>query len=260
VGQGDACALALPDGTWWLVDAGPRSPFGDAGESVVVPFFRFAGVRSLESLVLTHADADHTGGAPAVLRALAVGDVVVPAPSASVPGPYAEPWLRGRKVRAAARGDTLRRCPGVEVAWPPPVEVPGLATDNRRGLVLRVDRSLLLAADVDTLVESRLSGLGPGAVLKAGHHGAASSTGAALLDSLRPRLAVISCGARNPFGHPAPATLARLAAHGTRVWRTDVGHALWLEGDGSEWRRVEWQRGIERHDAGLRLAAPRPLQ
>ena len=70
VGQGDALALAGPDG-WWLVDTGPRSPHWDAGESAVLPFLRWAALRELKLLVLTHDDGDHTGGATAVQRGIA---------------------------------------------------------------------------------------------------------------------------------------------------------------------------------------------
>src|SRR5262249_52043566 len=78
VGQGDALAVASPHG-WWLVDTGPRTPTYDAGTAVVLPFLRWAGVRRLEALVLTHDHGDHTGGAAAVREALPVARAVVTA-------------------------------------------------------------------------------------------------------------------------------------------------------------------------------------
>src|SRR5262249_32538609 len=71
VGQGDALAIAGADG-WWLVDTGPRSPHWDAGEGAVLPFLRWAGVRELRAVALTHDDGDHTGGAAAVQRGVRV--------------------------------------------------------------------------------------------------------------------------------------------------------------------------------------------
>jgi len=79
-------------------------------------------------------------------------------------------------------------------------------------------------------------------VLKAGHHGSGSSTGATFLARLSPLHAAVSCGARNPYGHPAPGTLARLAAMGVIVDRTDVEGALWYELDASGVRRLDWRR------------------
>ncbi len=264
VGQGDACALGFPDGEWWLVDAGPRSPRGDAGESVVLPFLRWAGVRRLDALVLTHADSDHTGGAGAVLRALAVRRILVPAPSPSTPGPAAA--LHGRAgVRAVARGSAPLANPPVLVLWPPVHEEDGLQGDNRRCLVLRVDGTLLLSGDVDSLVERSLRGTGPAWLLKVAHHGSGGSTSEAWLSQRSPRWAVISCGAHNPFGHPRPAIEERLRRAGACLWRTDRRHAAWFEGDGSGWQPLEWRGGSLRPlrlgaAAGNHLARAEPAQ
>ncbi len=69
-------------------------------------------------------------------------------------------------------------------------------------------------------------------VLKAGHHGSKNATGDDWLSRLRPRLAVISCGRHNRFGHPAPSTLARLDAHGVQTFRTDHQGAVTFVSDG----------------------------
>src|SRR5690606_9641188 len=78
VGQGDAVALRTPRGRWLLMDAGPRGNGYDAGERRVVPFLRARGAGTIEALVLTHGDADHIGGAPAVIRHLRVRRVLEP--------------------------------------------------------------------------------------------------------------------------------------------------------------------------------------
>jgi competence protein ComEC len=260
VGQGDACALGFPDGSWWLVDAGPRSPLFDAGENVVVPFLRWAGVRELETVAITHADADHIGGTAAVLRALPARRLLLPAPTRSVPGPWS--LYHGARSRAVARGDTVRPLPAVVVVWPPregpgrePADArlgataaaeatPGAVrfdTDNRRCLVLRVQDALLLTGDADTLVERELTAEPPVALLKVAHHGSASSTGAAWLDAVRPAWALVSCGRDNPFGHPHPAVVRRLEERGVAIWRTDREGAAWLEWDGRAWRSLAWR-------------------
>ena len=69
-------------------------------------------------------------------------------------------------------------------------------------------------------------------VLKAGHHGAHNATGEAWLARLNPKMSVISCGRHNRFGHPAPATLARLAAHNVQTFRTDHQGAITFVSDG----------------------------
>jgi competence protein ComEC len=252
VGQGDALALACGR-SWWLLDAGPRAPGYDAGESVVLPFFRWAGVRRLEWLLLTHHDSDHAGGADAVLRGMRVEHAgLSPRHAARMPG-------LGREARALARGDSLRSHPPVVVLWPPAGLVG--ASDNAAGLVIEVGSGggrALFMADVDSTVEDSLD-LVPGVlILKAGHHGAPSSTGTRFLQRARPAVAVISAGARNRHGHPAPAVLERLAASGVRVRRTDLEGALWLEWSAAGVRDVDWRSGEPRRGGGTRTVRPAP--
>ena len=241
VGQGDAIALGFRDG-WWLVDGGPRHPRFDSGTRVVLPFLRWAAVRRLERVTVTHNHGDHAGGVPAVLEGLAVSEVVVRAG-------WRPPLLpRPLSPRRVARGDTLRRGPDVIVRWPAPESEGG--DENAGSLVLEVgegDGRALLAADVDSLVEADLGVASAVAVLKVAHHGAARSSGDRMLARLNPRLAVVSCGRRNPFGHPDPGALARLAAHGAAVARTDLDRTVWIELSATGARRLEWDAGsIER--------------
>ena len=256
VGQGDAIALGFADG-WWLVDAGPRTPRFDAGESTVLPFLRWAGVRRLERLVVTHDDGDHSGGAPAVLRGTQVQAIVVPVPVPGVPGPGARFAAGGTPLSHAARGDILRRAPTVDVLWPP-ARTP-LPSDNAASLVLKVGVGkgrALLAADVDSVREHLIEALGPYAALKVAHHGSGSSSGAGFLGRARPALAVVTCGRRNAFGHPDAGALARIATSGARIARTDREGAVWLEFSDDGAVRVDWRRS---RPSGAPPAAPPDL-
>jgi len=262
VGQGDAIALAL-GGRWWLVDAGPRTPRADAGESVVLPFFRWAAVRSLDALVLTHDDSDHTGGARAVLAELPVARTLAPAPRAGVPGPLAR--FSGRAIRL---GEVLEGSPRLAVLWPPPPdsatrfwEHPVTSSDNGAVAVLEVGEGAgraLLAADADSAVESALDVAPDLALLKVAHHGSASSSGALFLDRVRPRIAALSVGRNNRFGHPDPRALARLAAAGARIERTDLEGALWFDLSRDGVRAIDWRAGEWRARAASRVVWPRP--
>ena len=250
VGQGDAIALGTARG-WWLVDAGPRTPHTDAGQAVVLPFLRWAGVRGLRALMLTHDDGDHTGGARAVLRGTRVARLLAPAPRPGVPGPLAR--FHGEPL---ALGAVIDPAPGMIVRWPPRPdsatafwERPVTSADNGCALVIELGAGAgraLLTADADSAVEAAL-GVAPGlALLKVGHHGSGSSSGARFLNAVRPRFAAISVGRRNRFGHPDPGALARLAAAGATILRTDQSGALWFElgADGArpiDWRHGEWR-------------------
>jgi competence protein ComEC len=131
----------------------------------------------------------------------------------------------------------------VRVLWPPPQRWAG--SDNSAGLVIEAGAErgrLLFMADVDSMVEDSI-GVRPGlGLLKVAHHGAASSTGARLLERARPAIALLSVGARNRFGHPAPALLGRLRVADTRVLRTDAVGALWFEWSRDGITELEWRR------------------
>lgn len=262
VGQGDALALCGRDG-WWLVDAGPRSAHWDAGEGSVLPFLRWAGVRELRALVLTHDDGDHTGGGRAVLRGTRVESVFASAPRPGVAGP-----ARKFGARTLGRGDTLRLSPGARVLWPPRPDEPGEVVarrgDNAAALVLEAGEGrarALLMADADSVVEAAIPVVPGVAVLKAGHHGSGSSSGAAFVARVLPARALVSAGRRNAYGHPHPFALVRLGSRGAAIDRTDRTGTVWYALDERGSRRLDWRGGIGRDAMPHHLRgapAPRP--
>lgn len=235
VGQGDALALRSPGGRWILVDAGPRTPTFDAGSRIVVPYLRSRGAARLEALVLTHPDLDHIGGAGAVLASLEVGGVLDPARASgrSAYGRVLEAarargvgwWPAADRARLSVDGMALT------VLSPPGPDPPGPAGaadswSNDASVVLLVEYGrfrALLTGDAPVAVERAVLGRVPGplSLLKVGHHGSRTSTSRALVEGLRPEVAVIPVGGRNRYGHPHPEVLARLAGAGARVLRTD---------------------------------------
>ena len=229
VGQGDAALLRSPAGRWLLIDGGPRGPQGDAGRRVVVPFLRRHGATQLTGVVATHAHLDHYGGLPAVLDAFDPAFVLEPGqpvPDAGYLGFLGAVEADGAEWRPARRGDRLE-LDGVtlEVVSPDSAWVATQSDINEASVVLLVtygSTRLLLAGDAGTPTETHLAGrVGRVAMLKVGHHGSRGASSDRWLDELQPVDAVISVGAKNRYGHPAPETLARLRAHGVTVLRTD---------------------------------------
>jgi competence protein ComEC len=229
VGQGDAAVLRTPADRWVVIDGGPRFGDRDAGRSVVVPFLRRHGVDSLAAVVATHGDADHLGGLPAVIEAFPPRFVLEPGE------PLARPLYleflaavegSGAHWQPARAGDRLD-LDGVtlEVLSPDSAWLALPMDVNEHSVVLRVSygaERALFAGDAGHPVEERLVGrVGPVRLLKIGHHGSRSATSAAWLEELEPREAVISVGARNRYGHPAPEVLERLDHRGVSVLRTD---------------------------------------
>ena len=233
VGQGDAVAIRSPGRRWILVDTGPRSSRFDSGERIVVPWLRSRGASRLESLVLTHPDLDHIGGANAVLTDVTVLRVLDPGAAAARPAyvtALEQAQARGATWFAARAGDRVS-VDGVTLE----VLHPGGAADsaasesaNDQSVVLLLrygDFAALLTGDAPAAVEEALLAGGripPLDLLKAGHHGSRTSTSWRLLEATRPELSVISAGARNRYGHPHQVVLDRLKHSGSAIARTDL--------------------------------------
>lgn len=239
VGQGDAVLVRTPGGRWILVDTGP--PWDGRGPGPVLGPFRRLGVGRLETLVLTHPDADHIGGAADVLGAVEVGAVLDPAVPTGKAGYVAVleeavrrgvPWRRAAAPlrwtvddvvfevlhpEAPGQGDPGRKASGGGV--------PPAANDLSVVLLVRWGAfDALLTGDAPVSVErSVLPRLPPGGleVLKVGHHGSDTSTDSLLLARTGPRVAVVSAGRGNRYGHPSPRVTARLEAAGIPIRRTD---------------------------------------
>lgn len=240
VGQGDAALLRTPHGRWIAIDGGPRTPQEDAGRRVVIPFLRRQGAPGLDVVVATHGDADHLGGLPALVGAFPPALVLEPGQPLGRPlylEFLAAVEASGARYRPARAGDSIEvdgvglRVLSPDSAW---LDVPVDVNDH--GVVLRVTYGtarILFQADAGLPVEARLAGtVGPVDVLKVGHHGSSSATGDTWLDELRPHWAVISVGAHNTYGHPAPDVVARLGRHGITVLRTDQAGTITFATDG----------------------------
>jgi competence protein ComEC len=217
------------------VDQGPL-------EARVAQQLRGLGVRRLSAIVLTHPQRDHVGGAVEVLETLGVDAVVEPGlPSASFDHDAALRAARARRIPVvlarAGQVLSLGRL-RLRVLWPRDGGHPG-ADPNEHAIVLLASygaTDVLLTADAESPVVLRLQPP-PVEVLKVAHHGSADDLLPALLARVRPQVAVISVGAGNDYGHPAPSTLAALAASpGLGVYRTDEDGRVVATSDG---RRLE---------------------
>jgi competence protein ComEC len=203
------------------------------------------GVRRLDYVVVTHADADHLGGAASLVREFRPAEVWVGVPVQEHPPTEA---LRaavaaaGAVWREARAGDRLEvGGVAIEVRHPPSPDWQRLRPRNDDSVVLDLrwrDVRLVLTGDAGADVEAGLAStagaVAPITLVKAGHHGSRTSTSDAWVAALRPWIALVSVGAANPFGHPAPEVLARLAGAGIDVWRTDREGAITVRTDGHE--------------------------
>jgi competence protein ComEC len=265
VGQGDATVAIMPNRQALLIDAGGLAGTAiDVGARVVTPALRALGVRELHALVLTHADPDHVGGAADVLRRVPTANLWegVPVPPHALLRALAQLAESKRTVWRTVRPGDVERIAGVDIRvhHPPEPEWERQRVRNDDSVVLEMrygDVSVLLPGDIEREGEQALRShlaLAPLVVLKAAHHGSATSSGEAFLDAVRPGAVIFSAGRNNRFGHPARTVVERFAARNVEMFTTASDGAVFIETDGKTvelrgWRskrRVEI-RGVE-HD------------
>jgi len=224
VGQGDAILLQPRGAPALLVDGGPPGD-GIAAE------LRDAGVERLGAAIVTHDQTDHAGGIRDLLGALPIGRIFFGVLRHST---FAQIHAAGVPTRRLALGNELRDGSlRLDVLWPPRelLAGPHAGEDPNLLAIVALARwshfSLLLTADAEA--ETTPLDPGPVDVLKVAHHGSDDAGLGPLLERTRPRLAVISVGDGNSFGHPTPGTLATLASHGVPVLRTDLDGTVTID-------------------------------
>ena len=225
VGQGES--LLIQDGSSAVLIDGGGLGRRDMATSVLLPALAKRGVRRLSAVVLTHPDFDNCGGLLDITSYIPVDEVWIAPGSGNSSCAFeliSKPWLR---LRLAWEGSRIEvgRWTLTSLHPPPGSRIRG----NDQSLVLvatALNRKILLTGDLEDWGEraliSKFGAAGLDAdILKVAHHGSNSSTSSQFLDAVSPRLALISAGVRNRYGHPSQRVLDRLRAHGIGVLRTD---------------------------------------
>ncbi len=254
VGQGSAVLLQSAHQNW-LYDAGPQySSDADAGARVLVPHLRYIGVRQIDTLVLSHNDRDHTGGADSIVGVLPVKRIVTSLNEVQLHAlglvdiPH-ESCISGQKE--TFDGVTMN------VFSPESSTLTDAqASDNQKSCVLRFSvnqttgnglSSILLTGDMDMLAEAKMvvdpaphpyasgqialrshsaSGVPLHSdILVMPHHGSDGSSSAPLIAAIQPKIAVAQAGKYNAFKHPRDSVIERYRAAGAQIWRTDEQYA-----------------------------------
>jgi competence protein ComEC len=232
VGQGTALLVETPHHRL-LYDTGPAySPESDGGSRVIIPYLKARGIRAVDGVVVSHNDADHSGGALSVFRDIAVGWTAT----------SLDPW--SPVVNAAP---AHRRCvAGQSWNWDgvqfdmlhpsPSIYESDKWKTNARSCTLKItlgDHSILLAGDIEATQESELVAAMPerlrASVLLAPHHGSGTSSTEEFLETVRPDVALFQVGYRNRYRHPKPEVYERYGALGIRRVRSDDAGAVVLQ-------------------------------
>lgn len=232
VGQGLAVAVQTHKHAL-LYDAGPDfSGEADSGNRILVPALRGMGIGRLDTLVLSHDDSDHIGGAASVMQSLPVGQVMTSLPATHPVLQQAtryEPCLDGQQWEwDGVRFDMLHPAAIADET--------GKARDNDSSCVLRIsigEQHVLLTGDIEQASESRLLQQHEEALLAtllvAPHHGSKSSSSPAFIAAVSPQYVVFTSGYRNRFGHPQPQVVERYLDADAEPFRSDRDGALLIE-------------------------------
>jgi competence protein ComEC len=244
VGQGDAAFVQFPRGASMVVDAGgltSASTF-DVGDRVVAPAVRRAGVRRLDTVAVTHGDLDHAGGVASIVREFRPRQVwegipVPPLPVLrevrSIADQVGAQWANVQAGDLVVIDDVR-----VAVRHPRPPDWERQDVRNDDSIVVELlwrDVSIVLTGDIGRDAEREIAPLfsiSPLRLVKVPHHGSLTSSSREFVRALAPRVAVISAGRSNTFGHPAPAVLRTYRETGAHVFRTDQDGAITVDTDG----------------------------
>ncbi len=232
VGQGDAAIIEFPDGKTMVIDAGREG--GSTVDSALA-----ADKRSrIDWLVATHPDADHIGGLPTVIGANEIGSIWAPNCNHST-----ETYTRfleavaakGLQIDEATAGKQIAAQNGyrIDILWPQA----GASYDDSNGysvviLVTYGQNTFLFTGDAPAEALEQCS-VGHVDVLKASHHGSASGTNAAVAQRLTPKVAILSYGLDNSYGHPAQTVMDALSAVGAAIYGTGAQGTITVTPDGT---------------------------
>jgi len=246
VGQGMAL-LVETGGHRLLYDTGPAyTPESNGGNRVIAPYLRARGITALDAMVVSHADADHAGGALSVMENVRAAWTLSSLPSG-------HPIVRASPLHTRCEAGQAWTWDGVrfEVLHPAAASYANKALKNNgRSCVLKISaggRAMLLAGDIEAAQEAELLGRAAGRlaadVLLAPHHGSGTSSTLAFLAAVRPGYAIFQVGYRNRYHHPQAQVYQRYGSLGADRLRTDESGALTLDFNG----RLSVERYRESH-------------
>ena len=237
VGQGDCVVIYTPERKVIVIDTGGLKNY-DTGSRVLVPFLRSLGESKVDALLLSHYDYDHAGGAEALARNMQIERIILP--SVDTESEVEAALLRNEKFTFVERASVGRKYEFGETV----LEIVDVNEVSTVASMKYGKYSLLFTGDINASRERAIKNLGEYDVMKVAHHGSKNSSSLKFLEQVHPKIAVISVGVGNSYGHPHNETLQRLDSVGSKVLRTDELGAIKMtfDDDGIKWYSYVYHR------------------
>ena len=238
VGQGDSSLIITPNGKTILIDAGD-----EAHAKKVVSYIRELEIEKLDLVIATHPDADHIGGMDKVIKNFDIGVFAMPDVSAKT-NQYKQIQreLKAKKMKAIRlyQSDEVQIDDDIDFEILSPVKGKKYDDTNEYSIVAKIvykDTSFILMGDATMENEVDIINNVPDIdidVLKLGHHGSSTSSSDYFITKTSPKIAIISCGKNNKYGHPHQEVMRVLKKHGVTPYRTDEMGDIVITSDGKE--------------------------
>ncbi|MCJ7691306.1 MAG: MBL fold metallo-hydrolase [Clostridiaceae bacterium] len=241
VGQGD-CILIQVNHKNLLIDSGPSD-----SNKKVIRYLKNNNITKLDYIIATHPHEDHIGGMASIIKAFKVGEFI--APKATSSSEEFKDMIRSLinknlNIKVAKPNITLDLGPNTTCIILSPNKKVYKDTNNY-SCAIKISyktSTYLFTGDIETISEQEILNKGydlKAQVLKVGHHGSNSSTSMEFLNAVRPKIAVISCGANNTYGHPNKETIDKLQNQNCIIYRTDLDKNIVLISDGTNIDKFE---------------------
>ena len=243
VGQGDSELVQINNKNL-LIDAGPKD-----AEDKVVSYIKAQGITTLDYLIETHPHEDHIGGMEAVVKSFKINEFIGPKiynpPTTSIFKDLITTLKnRNMKITVLEPGDSINLGENVKCQILSPIKS-SYDNLNNYSVVLKItykNSKFLFTGDAEQEDESKILNNGfdiSSDALKVGHHGSSSSSSENFLKEVSPKIAVISCGKNNDYGHPHKVTLDKLNSINCKIYRTDLNGDIVITSDGNNIKKID---------------------
>lgn len=228
VGQGDSSIIRFR-GYTILIDTGPETEGYIATKSCIVPYLLHRGINKIDVLILTHQHDDHCGGLIYLFDNIKVEKIFTTIETQK----EKHAILKNQKVYIVSKPIKLHFGEMTILLFNP------IDEDDNKSIVAKLsleDFNMLFTGDISKTSEKFFinNNLINSEVLKVAHHGSSSSTSEDFLDAVKPKVAIISVGRDNRFGHPSNEVLERLKDRGIMIFRTDLNGEVNIKYDGKK--------------------------